>query len=324
MGRRHIDACIRAGFTVSMIADRSTESIALSLDLVPNALVVNGDELVAAHDLDMVIIATTTTSHAALACHAIESGNGRVLIEKPLGRSLAECDRVVSLAASRGSSVAVNHPYRHMPPFQRLIALVGSEDFGGLSSMHVVGGNGGMAMLLTHFVDLFELMAGESIHAVEADLPSAIVPNPRGEQYEDFSGSVRGYSNSGRRLTVDLSADHGTGMVVTVAGPRGVCSFDMLTGSMTGRVRESQDRDLPSTQYMFGKAFHEEPASPIDIVEGARSVIESLATGGSHCTLEQARRYVEVLITAHTASRLGRRVALGDGSVNRDELFPWP
>ena len=324
MGRRHIEACLRSGHTVAMIADRNAESLSLARDLAPNALAQESLDLAQSSDLDMVIIATTTTSHAELAMQAIGSGVQRVLIEKPLGRSLSECDRVVSLAAQRGIHVAVNHPYRHMPPFQHLISLVRSEQFGGLSSMHVVGGNGCMAMLLTHFVDLFELMSGEPVDSVEASLPSAIVPNPRGEQYVDFSGTVRGFSASGRRLTVDMGADQGTGMVATIAGPRGICTFDMLTGAMTGQVRESEDRDRSSTQYMFGKHFHEVPHLPIDIIEGARSVIDSLMSGGSYCTLEQGRRYVEVLITAHTASRLNERMMIGSQSVNRDELFPWP
>lgn len=315
---------MRAGFEVTKLADQSVESLNQASEIAPHAQFVSASDLVRSDDLDMVIVATTTTSHAELAAMAIEHGRQAVLIEKPLGRSLAECDRVVSLAARHGTRVAVNHPYRHMPPFQRLISLVRSEQFGGLSSMHVVGGNGGIAMLLTHFVDLFELMSGEQVATVEANLPSAIVPNPRGEQYEDFSGSVRGYTASGRRLAVDLGADQGTGMVATVAGPFGICTFDLLTGSMTGRVRESDDRERPSTQYMFGTPFHDEPLSPIDIVEGARSVIESLAASGSYCTLEEGRRYVEVLISAHAASRRGERVMVGDASVDRDELFPWP
>ena len=324
MGRRHVEACLRAGYTVEMISDRNAEAIALTRELVPQARVVDAENLVASGDLDLVIVATTTISHAELASQAIEHGIRRVLIEKPLGRSLAECDRIVSLAAIHGTKVAVNHPYRHMPPFQRLIDLVASRKFGGLASMHVVGGNGGIAMLLTHFVDLFEMMSGEPVVAVEAHLPSKITPNPRGEQYEDFSGRVNGFAASGRRLVVDLSADQGTGMSLIVAGPGGLCTFDMLTGAMMGRVRETADLDRPTTQYMFGQPFYEEPATPIDIIEGARSVIESLATDGRYCTLNEARRYVEVLITAHTSSRTGNKVTVGDQSVNRDELFPWP
>jgi len=324
MGRRHIEACGRAGFDVVMISDHNAESLALARQLVPAIEVVESRELVANNNLDLVIVATTTTSHVQLAAEAIENGVPYVLIEKPLGRSLGECDRIVALAAKRGAKVAVNHPYRHMPPFQRLVALVGSDEFGGLSSMHVVGGNGGMAMLLTHFVDLFEMMSGEPVAAVEADLPSMIVPNPRGDQYEDYSGTVRGFTETGHRLVVDLAANQGTGMIATIAGPRGICTFDMLTGSITGRLRDPKDRELPSTQYMFGATFQESPTSPIDIVAGAQSVIESLVSSRPHCTLEQGRRFVEVLITAHMASRTGRRLRLGDESVDREELFPWP
>jgi len=324
MGRRHIEACSRAGYTVASISDHSADSVALARELVPTVAVVDGRELVASMDLDMVIVATTTTSHADFAMKAIEHGISHVLIEKPLGRSLIECDQVLSFAAERGTKVAVNHPYRHMPPFHRLVSLVRSEQFGGLSSMTVVGGNGGMAMLLTHFVDLFELMSEEPVVFVEASLPSKIHPNPRGNQYEDYSGQVLGFTSSGRRLYVDLGADQGTGMFATIAGPRGICTFDLLTGALWGQLREEPDQDRPNTQYMFGKPFHEDPVSPIDIVEGTRSVIESLANGGSHCTLEQARRYVEVLIAAHTSSRLGKRLAVDDGSIDRSELFPWP
>ena len=146
MGRRHVEACQRAGYSVVGLADTKIDAAKEAAALVPGAEAFDSvDALLGMSGIDMVAIATTTVSHCELAVAAMKSGVRLVLVEKPLGRSLAECDEVIAVAKETGSNVAVNHPYRHMHHMRSLIELMRSEDFGGVSSMHIVGGNGGLA-----------------------------------------------------------------------------------------------------------------------------------------------------------------------------------
>jgi predicted dehydrogenase len=64
--------------------------------------------------VDAVVVATPTASHADVAAPFLEAGTA-VLIEKPLARTLAEADALVSLARARGATLAVGHTERFNP-----------------------------------------------------------------------------------------------------------------------------------------------------------------------------------------------------------------
>jgi len=330
MGRRHVEACQRAGYSVVALADTKIDAAQEAAALAPGAVAFDSvDGLLGMSGIDVVAIATTTVSHCELAVAAMQAGVRTVLVEKPLGRSLAECDEVIEVSQRTDSRVAVNHPYRHMQHMKSLIDLMRSEGFGGVSSMHVVGGNGGLAMLFTHFVDLFELSAGEPVTAVRATLPSTISPNPRGEQYVDHAAFVVATTASGRRLVVDLggtpAASQGTGMVMVGSGPFGIVDFDLIEGSFNVRVRDVKERSLQNTQYMFGQVTSENPTTPIDIIDGTKNVLQALAEGGDYCTLLEARHYVETLIGAIDSHRAGGvEIQLATHRFDRGEQFPWP
>ena len=330
MGRRHVEACHRAGFSVVGLADTKLEVAKEAAALAPGAAAFDSvDGLLQLPEIDVVAIATTTVSHCELAILAMTAGVRKVLVEKPLGRSLEECDEVIEIAERTGSTVAVNHPYRHMSHMRSLVDLMRSEEFGGLSSMHIVGGNGGIAMLFTHFVDLFELTAGEQVTSIRASLPAEISPNPRGKQYVDHSAYVTATTDSGRRLVVDLggsqSASQGTGMVLVGSGPFGIVDFDLIEGCYNVRIREAKDRELQNTQYMFGTLKSETPESPIDIIDGTKNVLQALVADGDYCTLNEARHYVEALIGAIDSHRRGGvEIDLSSHQFDRAEQFPWP
>ena len=330
MGRRHVEACHRAGFSVVGLADTKLEVAKEAAALAPGAAAFDSvDGLLQLPEIDVVAIATTTVSHCDLAILAMTAGVRKVLVEKPLGRSLEECDEVIEIAERTGSTVAVNHPYRHMSHMRSLVDLMRSEEFGGLSSMHIVGGNGGIAMLFTHFVDLFELTAGEQVTSIRASLPAEISPNPRGKQYVDHSAYVTATTDSGRRLVVDLggsqSASQGTGMVLVGSGPFGIVDFDLIEGCYNVRIREAKDRELQNTQYMFGTLKSETPESPIDIIDGTKNVLQALVADGDYCTLNEARHYVEALIGAIDSHRRGGvEIELSSHQFDRAEQFPWP
>lgn len=64
------------------------------------------DEIMAAEDVDIVLILTTAASHYQLTMQALKQGKN-VYSEKPMALSLDEADDIVSLAKERGLKVAV-------------------------------------------------------------------------------------------------------------------------------------------------------------------------------------------------------------------------
>ena len=72
-------------------------------------------------DIDAVIIAGPSETHAAMATHAIRAGKA-VLVEIPIGMTLTAAEAVVQEAELMGVPLAVCHPMRFRPERQEFMA----------------------------------------------------------------------------------------------------------------------------------------------------------------------------------------------------------
>ncbi len=89
------------------------------------------DKLLKDPAIDAVDIAVPTISHAELAVKACEAGK-HVLLEKPMGRTVKECDLIVSAAKKAGVKLMVDHSLKFFPPFRHCKKLV---EEGGVGRM---------------------------------------------------------------------------------------------------------------------------------------------------------------------------------------------
>ena len=80
---------------------------------------VSVDELLAGHDLDGVVIASTAPTHAELACRALECGL-HAYVEKPFALTLAEADRMAAAATKADRQLMVGHLIRYHDAFREL------------------------------------------------------------------------------------------------------------------------------------------------------------------------------------------------------------
>ncbi len=69
---------------------------------------------------DLVVIATYSDSHAALATQAMEAG-AHVFVEKPLATSVVDAERVVETAQRLDRKLVVGYILRHHPSWTRMI-----------------------------------------------------------------------------------------------------------------------------------------------------------------------------------------------------------
>ncbi|MDE0523340.1 MAG: Gfo/Idh/MocA family oxidoreductase [Boseongicola sp.] len=69
---------------------------------------------------DLAVIATYTDTHADYACTAMEAG-AHAFVEKPLAVTVADAERVVETARSKGRKLVVGYILRHHPSWMRLI-----------------------------------------------------------------------------------------------------------------------------------------------------------------------------------------------------------
>jgi predicted dehydrogenase len=104
----------------------------------PNARVTGDfDEMVAADDVDAVVIATPVPTHYPLARVALESGK-HVFVEKPPAMRVAEMEELIRLAEEHGLVLMPGHLLLYHPGVQKLKELV---DTGELGDVLVVYGN---------------------------------------------------------------------------------------------------------------------------------------------------------------------------------------
>jgi predicted dehydrogenase len=238
--------------------------------------------------------------------------------------SLAECDKMLEVCAHYGTELAVNHQMRFMEQYTEPKRLVHSEAFGGLSSVTVVAGNFGMAMNGTHYFEMFRYMSDEPPSEVAAWLSEDRVPNPRGAQFEDRTGSVRLVTESGKRFYMDVGTNQGHGMTVVYAGPYGQLVVDELAGTMHLRVREEQYRSLPTTRYGMPWVEEEYRIRPADAVSPSRAVLEALLNDQNPPTGQDGRLAVAALVAAYVSDENGHvPIRLDTDDLPRDRGFLW-
>jgi myo-inositol 2-dehydrogenase/D-chiro-inositol 1-dehydrogenase len=85
--------------------------------------------------LDAVIVAVPNDRHAAFAIDALDAGC-HVILEKPLGITLEECDAVMAASSRNGRLVAVNHELRVSHQWGKVRDLIAAGDLGRVRHQH--------------------------------------------------------------------------------------------------------------------------------------------------------------------------------------------
>jgi predicted dehydrogenase len=122
--------------TLAWACDARADALDLIRARYPEArLTTDAAEVLSDPEVDAVIVATPTSTHAELTLAALASGK-HVLCEKPLAFTAAECDRVIEAAASAGRVLMVGHTFIFNPAVRRMKELVSNGVVGGIRYCH--------------------------------------------------------------------------------------------------------------------------------------------------------------------------------------------
>jgi len=94
------------------------------------------EDLIRDEGVDIVAIATPPSSHAEIACAAMEAGK-HVFIEKPLATTIEDGKRVIAIRDRTGRKAIVDHMLRFNPIVERLGLLSREKVFGELRRVDV-------------------------------------------------------------------------------------------------------------------------------------------------------------------------------------------
>jgi predicted dehydrogenase len=328
MGLRHLENLLspHLGLNIVGVCDpfeqcRGTAQEKASLP--HSSLFADAGEMVVQTRPELLVIATTAPVHADLTCLAAEHGVKAVLCEKPLATSIADARRMVDACAGRGTRLAVNHQMRFMEQYQAPKALLESEQFGGVTSIHVSAGNFGLAMNGSHYFEMFRYITGEAPVAAQGWLSRDKVPNPRGPQFEDSAGSVRLVTAGGVRFTMDCSSDQGHGCRVSYTARNGQIFVDELGGKMNWTVRQMEHLAMPTTRYGMPWEEGERRIEPADALVPSLRVLEALLAGKGYTTGEDGLATVRALVAIHVSAEDNNRIVKLDEPLPETRVFPW-
>ena len=127
LGRHHARLLDRlAGVELTAVVDTDAQRAATVAAEFGTRAASGIDEL--AGDLDGVVVAVPTGSHADVALPLLRAGIA-VLVEKPLSATVAEADALVAAATRSGATLAVGHTERYNPAVTTAQELVSAPRF---------------------------------------------------------------------------------------------------------------------------------------------------------------------------------------------------
>lgn len=92
----------------------------------------NYDQLLSADVVDALVIATPTATHFQLASKALKKGI-HVFVEKPLARTVEECQQLIELSDANQATLFVGHIFLHSSPVAKLKELIDSGELGNIN-----------------------------------------------------------------------------------------------------------------------------------------------------------------------------------------------
>ena len=115
---------------LKLICDASEARLAHMRRLYPEVATTHKyEELLKDEELDAVVIATPVRFHYEMAKAALDVGK-HVFIEKPMARTEAEAEELVSLAERQGLVLMVGHTFLFSPAVRRMKEIIDAGDIG--------------------------------------------------------------------------------------------------------------------------------------------------------------------------------------------------
>lgn len=103
------------------------------LDLSAQAHYTSIDEMLAGEQLDVVDVCTPTHLHSEMTVKALEQGFN-VICEKPMARTLEQCDGMISAASASGKMLFIAQCIRFWPEYEALTAMINDGRLGKVVS----------------------------------------------------------------------------------------------------------------------------------------------------------------------------------------------
>ena len=198
MGQRHASGALMVNAVQKLIITDINES---ALDTAKNNLnsnafakkinyYLNDDFYNAKLNADVVIMASTAANRIEECKKIIQLNPKAILLEKPLGQSMAEVEDLIRFFENHKIKTFVNLNTRLYPSFIKLKNDIKSlPQFNGFADVAISTGTIGIGANGIHYIDLMRfLFDADTIEFVAGEIDEQIIPSGRGPQFCDFGG----------------------------------------------------------------------------------------------------------------------------------------
>lgn len=327
MGRAHALAAKELGFKIDAVCDIKQDAVdrlGNEFDVGPARRFIDPQKMFAGGLSGLVLIATTADTHHSMTCAAAKAGAAYILCEKPMAASIAQCSEMISVCKANCTRLAINHQMRFMAQYTLVREILDSGRIGRLASMNVVGGNFGLAMNGSHYIEAFHYLTGTWPVSACGWFAGNSIPNPRGPNFFDQAGEFRFVGETGQRLVLSIGPDQGHGMTVTYAGEYGHIFVDELEGEAIITSRLPEHRNMPTTRYGMPWARETRRFPQADNVGPTRAVMAALIAGANYPDAEAGRKIVSALAACHASAENGSLpVSIADDTLVAGRQFSW-
>jgi myo-inositol 2-dehydrogenase/D-chiro-inositol 1-dehydrogenase len=235
IGKVHAGTIARsARASVAYVADALPEA-AKSLAAEVGAKVASVEDIVAAKDVDAILICTPTDTHADLIENAARAGKP-ILCEKPVSLSVERIDACLPVVEKAGVPLMIGFNRRFDPNFASLQKRLRDNEIGALELVTIISRDpapppvsyiersGGLFRdMMIHDFDMARFLVGEEFVTVHA-LGSALVDPAIGGAGDVDTASVQMQTASGKIAVITNSrrATYGYDQRIEVHGSRGM------------------------------------------------------------------------------------------------------
>lgn len=272
-------------------------------------------DLLAADDVDAVVIATPHHHHTAIVEAAAYAGK-HILLEKPMAPTPEECERILKARDEANVVLLVGHINQFAPAYMRAKEMLDAGEMGeiayGISTMskfwfesnrrdwHLNRATGG-GMWLTagiHCLDRLTWLVGSPVISTSASVSTRFH-----DQNADDAGMIfLRYENGAAGTVVSTGyADGAPKHLTELTCTRGMLNIDYTGGISIGRAEKWKTVYTPDDDDWMHAA----------LVNEWRAFLRAVVTGETPAvTGEYARHIMAVIFAAEESSRLGREVAV--------------
>lgn len=291
IGKVHAGAiAANPGAKLVAVADAFPDA-AKAIAAASGAEVRGADEIMAAGDIDAVLITTPTDLHATMIEQAARAGKA-IFCEKPIDLDVARVRQCLAVVAKEGAKLMVGFNRRFDPNFIEVRRQIDEGTIGKVEMVSItsrdpgpppadyIKRSGGLFRDMTiHDFDMARFLLGEEPVSVYAS--ASVLVDPEIGELGDFdSASIVLTTRSGRIAQISNSrrASYGYDQRIEVHGSKGLVSAENLRATNIEIANADGYRREPLLNFFmtrYTEAYRKEIAAFVAAIEGGGAITPS-------------------------------------------------